>query len=171
MASDQRSIYYRILFPKSADSTSINVSWKQQPLSVLVPWHLAFRGIMLLNMKVYLPIRVFSLSQVMLTEHQVSYLFDSRHLDVLIVMQWCVWRVHVITKSSHCYFITIVEYHGYCYTSQGRNILRRKAGRSTTEAIKQAFILMKLRGKCIRNTTLRGFGGLKLVWIPAETDC
>lgn len=69
----------------------------------------------------------------MLTEHRIPYLFDGRHLDVLIVMQWCVRRIHVITKSSYCYLITIVEHHSYCYTSQGRDVLRRKGKESTMQ--------------------------------------
>lgn len=57
------------------------------------------------------------------------YLFDGRHLDVLIVVQRCIGGAHVIAKASYRHLITVVQRHGYCYASQGGDVLRgEKAG-------------------------------------------
>lgn len=57
------------------------------------------------------------------------YLFDGRHLDVLIVVQRRIGWTHVIAKPSYRHLITVVQRHGYCYASQGGDVLRgEKAG-------------------------------------------
>lgn len=76
------------------------------------------------------------------------YLFDGRHLDVLIVVQRCIGGTHVIAKPSYRHLITVVERHGYCYASQGGDVLRgKKAGMEVIS--KSPFLLSKISSYCL----------------------
>lgn len=76
------------------------------------------------------------------------YLFDGGHLDVLIVVQRCIGGTHVIAKPSYRHLITVVERHGYCYASQGGDVLRgKKAGMEVIS--KSPFLLSKISSYCL----------------------
>lgn len=52
-----------------------------------------------------------------------SYLLDGRHPDLLVVVQRGVGGAHVVTKSSHSHFVTVMKGHRYGNCPQGGNIL------------------------------------------------
>lgn len=56
----------------------------------------------------------------------LSYLFDGRHPDLLIVVQRGMGGAHVVAKSSHSYFITVMKGHSYGNCPQGWDILKNR---------------------------------------------
>lgn len=56
----------------------------------------------------------------------ITDLFNSRHLDILVVVQRCIGCAHVVAETSHCHLITVVQCHRYSNCSQSWNVLQEK---------------------------------------------
>lgn len=56
---------------------------------------------------------------------RMHYVFDSGHLELLVVMQGCMRFAHVVAKSSHCHLVTVMQRHCDCHRPQCWDILKK----------------------------------------------
>lgn len=55
---------------------------------------------------------------------RVHYIFDSRHLELLVIMQGCMRVAHVVAESGHRHFVTVMQRHCDCHCPQCWDILK-----------------------------------------------